>query len=159
MAFTRAGYRRRSPATANPGPPPCAAPPPGCGPGLGNRRGHGEARLHIPPAVEFPHHAEEPHPRAVQEGSGADVQQVVHRPQRTARVARGDLSDAGDSSAQPHDDHQPARRLVIVVGLGAAVAGVAQVATGNPGRPLWAVNYLLYVGAAAFLYRSGVWFL
>ena len=42
---------------------------------------------------------------------------------------------------------------------GAAVAGVAQVATGNPGRLLWAVNYLLYVGAAAFLYRSGVWFL
>ena len=53
----------------------------------------------------------------------------------------------------------PARRLVIVVGLGAAVAGVAQVATGNPGRLLWAVTYLLYVGAAAFLYRSGVWFL
>jgi hypothetical protein len=49
----------------------------------------------------------------------------------------------------------PARGLVIVVGLGAAVAGVAQVATGNPGRLLWAVNYLLYVGAAAFLYRSG----
>lgn len=51
------------------------------------------------------------------------------------------------------------RRLLDVVGVPAVAAGVLQVATGNAGRALWAVNYLLASGAAAVIYRSGVWFL
>ncbi|MDQ1619326.1 MAG: two-component system, NarL family, sensor histidine kinase DesK [Actinomycetota bacterium] len=51
----------------------------------------------------------------------------------------------------------PTRRLLVVVALPAAVAGVLQVAIGDPSPPLWATNYLTCVGGAAFTYRSSVW--
>ena len=52
------------------------------------------------------------------------------------------------------------RRLLGVVVLPAAVAGILQVATANTdGQPSWAVVYLLYVGSVAITYRLSVWYL
>jgi two-component system sensor histidine kinase DesK len=51
----------------------------------------------------------------------------------------------------------PTRRLLGVVALPAAVAGVLQVAIGDPTPPLWAVNYLTCVGGVAGAYRPSVW--
>jgi two-component system sensor histidine kinase DesK len=52
------------------------------------------------------------------------------------------------------------RRLLGVIVLPAAVAGILQVATANTdGQPSWAVVYLLYVGSVAITYRLSVWLL
>jgi two-component system, NarL family, sensor histidine kinase DesK len=53
-----------------------------------------------------------------------------------------------------------ARQLLAVVGLPAVVAGILQAATANAAGQLpWAVDYLLWVGAAVITYRFSVWIL
>jgi len=54
----------------------------------------------------------------------------------------------------------PPRRLLGVLVLPAAVAGILQAATADAdGQPSWALVYLLYVGSLAITYRLSVWFL
>jgi two-component system sensor histidine kinase DesK len=50
------------------------------------------------------------------------------------------------------------RQLLTVICVPTAVAGILQLTIGNPGL-LWAVNYLLVVGAAAGTYRFSLWLL
>jgi two-component system sensor histidine kinase DesK len=52
-----------------------------------------------------------------------------------------------------------AARLLAVVALPGAVAGVLEFVAGPPGRQLWAVSYVLVVGGIASSYRFSVWFL